>query len=85
MPTTEPVFTVEDHFLPGARQGRVTLPNGWRLSAVTGPDGCGLHGSISRQTFEVAVFNPLGRMIGDVRNHQTAEQLRRLILDLSDL
>lgn len=72
-------YSIEPHFIPGAQQGRVRLPNGWGVSAVTGPAGCGLHGDVAKGTLEVAIINPLGRMVDDPIPHCTKEQLRKIL------
>lgn len=76
-------YTIEPHFVPGARQGRVTLPNGWRISVVSGPAGSGLHGVLADGTAEVAIYNPLGRMVGDPLPYQNREQIRGLLVRLA--
>lgn len=76
-------FTVRPHFLPGAAHGIIKLQNEWRVSVVAGPTGCGLHGNIQSGTFEVAIFNPNGGMIGDPMGYQTTDEVRSIVSEVS--
>ena len=40
-------------------QAKHTFPNGYTISVVGGPSGCGLYGN-GTTTFEVAIFTPEG-------------------------
>ena len=73
-------FELMPHFIPGARRGRIKLPNGWEVSAITAPMGSGIHGHIESRTFEVAFFNPSGVMYDDVLRHRTEEQMAEILL-----
>ena len=73
-----------DHgVIKGATHGRYIFENGWEISVVSGPKGCGLKGDIQHDTFEVAVIRPNGNMLEDVINWQTPVQITTLMYLIS--
>jgi hypothetical protein len=72
-------LTFENHTLPGATQAVHTFENGWKVSVVSGPEGCGLYGDIQHDTFEVAVYRPNGNMLEDVICWQTPVQITTMM------
>lgn len=69
-----------DHgVIKGATHGRHIFENGWEISVVSGPKGCGLKGDIQHDTFEVAVIRPNGNMLEDVINWQTPVQITTMM------
>jgi len=65
----------DNHTLPGAIQAVHTFENDWRISVVSGPAGCGLHGQVDCDTFEVAIVRPNGNLLEDVLMYQTPVQI----------
>jgi hypothetical protein len=72
-------LTFDDHTLPGATQAIHTFENGWQVSVVSGPAGCGLFGIIDQDTFEVGVFTPNGNLLEDVLTYQTPVQITTIL------
>ena len=71
------VFT--DHTLPGATKARQVFENGWQVSVVAGPEGCGLYGVLGEDTFEVGIFTPNGNLLDDVLSYQTPVQITSIL------
>ena len=81
-------ITWKKHSMPGAIQGLLPLSGGFELSIVAGSfmhctpkENLGdpnLHSS-----FEVAIFNPEGEFVGDVKGWQSREDINVLIKFLS--
>ena len=72
-------LTFDNHTLPGATQAVHTFENGWQVSVVSGPAGCGLFGIIDQDTFEVGVFTPNGNLLEDVLTYQTPVQITTIL------
>lgn len=73
-------LTFENHpVIKGATHAQHTFENGWEVSVVAGPKGCGLRGDIQHDTFEVAVIRPNGNMLDDVINWQTPVQITTMM------
>jgi hypothetical protein len=72
-------LTFDNHTLPGATQAVNTFENGWKVSVVSGPEGCGLYGNIEKDTFEVAVIRSNGNMLEDVIPYQTPVQITTIL------
>jgi hypothetical protein len=73
-------LTFSDHaVIKGATHAHHIFENGWEVSVVAGPKGCGLHGDIQHDTFEVAVMRPNGNMLDDVINWQTPVQITTMM------
>jgi len=72
-------LTFENHTLPGATQAVHTFENGWKVSVVSGPEGCGLYGDIQHDTFEVGIIRPNGNMLEDVIPWQTPVQITTMM------
>jgi hypothetical protein len=69
-----------DHgVIKGATHALHTFENGWEISVVSGPEGCGLKGNINADTFEVAVIRPNGNMLEDVIIWQTPVQITTMM------
>jgi hypothetical protein len=70
----------DDHgVIKGATHAHRIFENGWEISVVSGPKGCGLHGDINHDTFEVAIIRPNGNMLEDVINWQTPVQITTMM------
>jgi hypothetical protein len=72
-------LTFDNHTLPGATQSVHTFENGWTISVVAGPKGCGLYGDINADTFEVGIIRPNNNMLDDVIGWQTPVQITSLM------
>ena len=73
-------LTFSDHsVIKGGTHARHIFENGWEISVVAGPKGCGLYGDIDHDTFEVAVIRPNGNMLEDVINWQTPVQITTMM------
>jgi hypothetical protein len=72
-------LTFDNHTLPGATQAVHTFDNDWKVSVVSGPEGCGLYGIIGEDTFEVAVIRSNGNMLEDVIPYQTPVQITTIL------
>ena len=69
-----------DHsVVKGGTRAEYTFRNYWTISVVSGPKGCGLHGDIQHDTFEVAVIRPNGNMLEDVIYWQTPVQITTMM------
>ncbi|MFZ9740271.1 MAG: hypothetical protein ACO3CQ_00045 [Candidatus Nanopelagicaceae bacterium] len=69
-----------DHgVIKGATHAQHTFENGWEVSVVAGPKGCGLHGDIQHDTFEVAIIRPDNNMLEDVIGWQTPVQVSTIM------
>jgi hypothetical protein len=76
-------LTFDNHTLPGATQAVHTFENGWKVSVVSGPKGCGLYGNIEQDTFEIAIIRPDGNMLEDVIGWQTPVQVSTIMRVIS--
>ena len=72
-------LTFDNHTLPGATQAVQEFDNGWKVSVVAGPKGCGLYGILEQDTFEVGVFTPNGNLLEDVLTYQTPVQVTSIL------
>ena len=75
----------QPHNLPGAVHGTHKFENGWEISVVSGPAGCGLYGVLDEGTYEVAIFRPNGHMTEDVNGWNTQSQVSAMMWVLSQL
>ena len=82
----------EPHNIPDAVQATYTFSNGWMISVVSGPAGCGLYGRIDKckysmiySTFEVAIFRPNGNMTDDVKGWNSEAEVSAMMWVLSQL
>ena len=73
------------HDIPNAVQARYKFSNGWEISIVSGPDGCGLYGRIDDATYEVAIFRPNGNMTEDVSGWNSPQEVGAIMWVLSQL
>jgi hypothetical protein len=83
-------LTFVPHTIPNAVQGTYKFSNGWEISVVAGPAGCGLYGEINGivgapDTYEVAIFRPNGDMTEDVSGWNTKEEVSAMMWVLSQL
>ena len=78
-------LTFVPHTIPNAVQGKYKFSNGWEISVVSGPGGCGLYGNIADETYEVAIFRPNGNMTEDVSGWNTKEEVSAMMWVLSQL
>ena len=69
----------KDHFIPGATHGTYKFPNGWEISVVAGPEGSGLKGRISQDTFEVLLIRPNGNELEEPLYYQTRVQISSIM------
>ena len=70
----------QDHgTIKGATRALHVFENGWSVSVVAGPAGCGLYGVIGEDTFEVAIINPKGSILDDVIAWQTPVQVSTIM------
>lgn len=70
----------DDH--PGIRECSQAIhffENDWGISVVTGPDGYGLLGVNTQDTYEVAVYRPNGYQLEEVLGWQTPVQVTSLL------
>jgi hypothetical protein len=75
----------EPHNIPDAVQATYTFSNGWMISVVSGPAGCGLYGRLDDSTYEVAIFRPNGNMTENVNGWNTQSQVSAMMWVLSQL
>lgn len=68
-----------DHGTNGATMASKIFDNDWGISVVAGPKGCGLHGILGEDTFEVAIIRPNGNMLEDILPYQTPVQITSLM------
>jgi hypothetical protein len=68
-----------------AIQARHKFENGWEISVVAGPGGCGLYGNVEDETYEVAIFRPNGNMTDDVCPWNTKQEVSSMMWVLSQL
>jgi hypothetical protein len=73
------------HHLPGAVHGKYKFSNGWEISVVSGPAGCGLYGVITDSTYEVAIIRPNNNMTDDVSGWNTKQEVSAMMWVLSQL
>jgi hypothetical protein len=78
-------LTFVDHAFPGGTVAVHTFPNRWAISVVAGPKGCGIHGTIGEDTFEVAIINPNSVMLDDPLAWQTPVQITTIMRVVSML
>jgi hypothetical protein len=71
--------------IPGAIGARHNFENGWEISVVSGPAGCGLYGNINKNTYEVAIIRPNGNMTEDVNGWNTKQEVSAMMWVLSQL
>ena len=80
----------------GTIQAVIMFNNGYGVSVVTGPAGCGLYGNIEEGTYEVAAIRgtslkwelvyPKGTPFEiDVLGHRTPEEITELMIELQKL
>ena len=79
------IIEFEAHPIPGAIQGKGEFSNGWGISVVSGPAGCGLYGNLDDETYEVAIFRPNGNMTEDVIGWNTKDEVSAMMKVLSHL
>ena len=65
--------------IPGGIHGVKKFENGWTVSVVAGLPGCGLHGHITENTWEVAVMCPSGEIFGDVSVYLSSEKVHGIV------
>jgi surface protein len=75
----------EPHGIQNCVKAYYKFSNGWSISVVSGPDGCGLYGRIADCTYEVAIFRPNGNMTEDVSGWNTQSQVSAMMWVLSQL
>ncbi len=75
----------ESHHIPDAIQAKHTFDNGWMISVVSGPAGCGLYGNVDEDTYEVAIFRPNGTMTDDVSGWNDPKEVSAMMWVLSQL
>jgi hypothetical protein len=75
----------QPHHIPGATQGKYKFYNGYEISVVAGPAGCGLYGNIKEGTYEVGVIRPNGNMLEDVRGWCSEDEVASMMWLLSQL
>ena len=79
-----------------AIQAVVRFDNGYGVSVVTGPTGCGLYGNIEEETYEIAaikgtsfnwglVYPKKTSFKNDVLGYRTAEEITDLMAELQKL
>jgi hypothetical protein len=78
-------WEVKQHHIPGAFQAIRKFANGYEMSVVSGPAGCGLYGDIDEGTYEVAIFRPNGNMTDDVIGWRTEQEVFSMEWVLSQL
>ena len=77
-------------------QAVILFDNGYGVSVVTGPAGCGLYGDIEEETYEVAAIkgnslnwdlvSPKGTQFEfDVLEYRTPEEITELMIELQKL
>lgn len=71
--------------IPNAVAARHKFENGWEISVVTGPTGCGLYGELADENYEVAIFRPNGNMTEDVSGWNTKQEVTAMMWVLSQL
>lgn len=80
----------------GTIQALVLFDNGYGVSVITGPAGCGLYGDIEEGTYEVAaikgtslnwnlVYPEETSFKDDVLGHKTPEEVTELMIELQKL
>ena len=75
----------QPHNLPGAVHGTYQFSNGWSISVVSGPAGCGLYGNLADETYEVAIIRPNNHMTDDVSGWNTKQEVSAMMWVLSQL
>ena len=75
----------QPHSIPNAVQATYKFENGWEISVVSGPAGCGLYGVLDKGTYEVAIFRPNGNMTEDVNGWNTKQKVSAMMWVLSQL
>ena len=78
-------LTFQPHNLPGAVHGTYKFSNGWEISVVSGPAGCGLYGNLADETYEVAIIRPNNHMTDDVSGWNTKQEVSAMMWVLSQL
>ena len=78
-------LTFVPHDIPNAVQGKYKFSNGWEISVVSGPAGCGLYGDVKDETYEVAIFRPNGNMTEDVIAWNTKAEVSAMMKVLVQL
>lgn len=68
-------WEVKPHHIPGAFHAIRKFANGYEMSVVSGPAGCGLYGVIDKGTYEVAIFPPNGDMTDNVIGWRTEREV----------
>lgn len=75
----------QPHNLSGAVQGKYKFSNGYEISVVSGPAGCGLYGNLADETYEVGIFQPNGNMTEDVSGWNTKQEVSAMMWVLTQL
>lgn len=78
-------LTFQPHNLPNCVHAQYKFENGWEISVVSGPAGCGLYGNLIKETYEVAIFRPNGNMTEDVNGWNTKQEVSAMMWVLSQL
>lgn len=70
-------LTWKKHFIPGTIHAVHDYGDGWEVSIVSGPKGCGLHGDIAKGLYEVLVSLPDGKDL-DVIGYINSDQINKI-------
>lgn len=73
------------HHLPNCVHGVYKFSNGWSISVVSGPAGCGLYGNLADETYEVGIIRPNENMTDDVSGWNTKEEVSAMMWALSQV
>lgn len=79
------LLNFQPHQISNAIAANHTFDNGWSVSVVSGPAGCGLYGVIDEETYEVAIIRPNGNMTEDVIGWNTKEEVSAMMKVLVQL